>query len=193
MIRDTRQRLLTTSARLLQRQGFHGTGLNQIVAEAGAPKGSLYFHFPGGKDQLTAEAIGLAGSSVDAALARHQDTTARRALDSYLAEVATLLERTEFREGCPIATVALEVGCSSTEIGDACAAAYDRLIERVAEWVEADGVDPEDARETAFLVYAAIEGALVFAKAQRSVQPITRLRARLATLVGTAGDERRAG
>ena len=68
MKRDARRRMVVTTAKLLQRQGYNGTGLNQIVAEAEAPKGSLYFHFPGGKEQLAAEAIAASAAYLDAGL-----------------------------------------------------------------------------------------------------------------------------
>jgi TetR/AcrR family transcriptional repressor of lmrAB and yxaGH operons len=173
--------MLTTTAKLLQRQGFHGTGLNQIVAEADAPKGSMYFHFPGGKQQLTAEAIALSGSYVETALADHTTTSAIASLDAYLADVANLLESSGYLDGCPIA--------SSDEIADACADAFERLTARVATWIASDGVDPVTARDRAFLVYAAIEGALMFAKAHKSIEPLTRLRAQLPLLLDVTNEE----
>lgn len=180
--------MVVTTAKLLQRQGFHGTGLNQILAEADAPKGSMYFHFPGGKEQLATEAITASGEYVDRALAAHAMTHAEGdaagALDAYLAGLVDLLRRSDFQNGCPIATVALEVGATSPEIGDACAGAFERSIERIAGWIEAGGVGAVAASERAFLVYASIEGALLFAKAQRSVEPIERLRSLLPRLIG---------
>jgi TetR/AcrR family transcriptional regulator, lmrAB and yxaGH operons repressor len=181
--------MLTTTAKLLQRQGFHGTGLNQIVAEADAPKGSMYFHFPGGKQQLTAEAIALSGSYVETALADHTTTSAIASLDAYLADVANLLESSGYLDGCPIATVALEASASSDAIADACADAFERLTARVATWIASDGVDPVTARDRAFLVYAAIEGALMFAKAHKSIEPLTRLRAQLPLLLDVTNEE----
>jgi TetR/AcrR family transcriptional regulator, lmrAB and yxaGH operons repressor len=183
MARDTRQRMVATTGKLLQRQGFHGTGLTQVLADAGAPKGSLYFHFPGGKEQLAAEAIVASAAVVDGALDSHRRTDALASLDAYLLDVAGLLERTAYSDGCPIATVALEVAATAPEIGDACASAFDRLIGRVALWIEADGVAPMQARPRAELVYAAIEGAILFAKARRSVEPIHQLRAQLPFLL----------
>jgi TetR/AcrR family transcriptional regulator, lmrAB and yxaGH operons repressor len=76
----------------------------------------------------------------------------------------------------------------TTELGDACDAAFDRLIMRVAGWLEADGFDAETARERATLAYSAIEGALIFSKAKRSIEPLDRLRAELPRLIGTPGD-----
>ncbi|MGW2312246.1 TetR family transcriptional regulator, partial [Actinomadura luteofluorescens] len=66
---ETRERVLRTAAELFQRQGYHGTGLNQVLAESGAPKGSLYFHFPDGKEQLASESVALSGRAVGEALA----------------------------------------------------------------------------------------------------------------------------
>jgi TetR/AcrR family transcriptional repressor of lmrAB and yxaGH operons len=187
MAKDSRSRMVVTTAKLLQRQGYHGTGLNQIVAVADAPKGSIYFHFPGGKEQLTAEAIAQSAKYLDGVLERHAADNAVVALDSYLADVASWLEKTDFREGCPIATVALEVGSTSAMIGDACAIAFDRLIERIAGWIGADGVEPAIAYDRAFIVYTAIEGALMFAKVKHSIEPINRLRGALPQLLGSPG------
>jgi AcrR family transcriptional regulator len=179
--------MIAAAATLLRRQGYQGTGLNQILAEAGAPKGSMYFHFPGGKEQLGAEAIAASGEYVDRALQAHDAGDARRSLEHYLDDVALGLERSGFLDGCPIATTALEVAAPSDLLGDACAAALDGLVDRVTGWLVADGLAADEAAERAFLVYAAIEGALVFAKAHRSSEPLRRLRRRLPSLLGTGG------
>jgi len=176
--------MLDTTATLLQRQGYHATGLNQIVAESGSPKGSMYFHFPGGKEQLAAEAIELAGRRIVDALHHHSRESALASLDSYLAWLARWLERTHFEQGCPIATVALEVGPTSALVGQACADAFDRLEGAVVEWLRADGYEEAHARDRAVLIYAAIEGALVLAKGRRSTEPLHRLRAALPQLLG---------
>jgi TetR/AcrR family transcriptional repressor of lmrAB and yxaGH operons len=175
--------MLTTTAKLLQRQGYHGTGLNQIVAEAEAPKGSLYFHFPGGKEQLVAEALGVAGDYLDRVLAAHDRGATLESVDAYLVAVARFLEQSGYAEGCPIATVALEVGPISLLVGDACSAAFDLTTVRLVQWLERDGYTEGDARRTAFVIHAALEGALVFAKARRSVEPLDELRAALPLLL----------
>ena len=174
---------MITTAKLLRRQGYHGTGLNQIVAEAAAPKGSMYFHFPGGKEQLVAEAVAASAAYLDAALLACERPTALESLDVYIAEAASVLERSDFADGCPIATVVLEVGPRSSLIGDACADAVEVLLSRVAGWLERDGFSAETARQRAQLVYAAIEGTLMFAKARRSSEPLTTLRHQLPELL----------
>jgi TetR/AcrR family transcriptional repressor of lmrAB and yxaGH operons len=177
--------MVVTTAKLLRRQGYFGTGLNQIVAEAEAPKGSIYFHFPGGKEQLAAEAIAASADYLDAGMAACERATTAESLDTYIDEAAKWLERTDFAEGCPIATVALEVGTSSAVIGRACAEALERLLRRVTGWLEGDGFDRATARQRAQLVYSALEGTLVFAKAQRSIEPLAMLRTMVPELIGS--------
>ena len=174
--RSTRDRMIIAAAKLLQRQGYQGTGLNQILAEADAPKGSMYFHFPGGKEELTAVAIASAADYIDAALVTHEAATAREALDSYIDAAAGHLERSGFTAGCPISTVALEAAPISEPIGEATAAALEKVVARLRSWLERDGLSPDDAAERAALIYAALAGTFVFAKAQRSRRPLDRLR-----------------
>jgi len=180
---DTRRKMVITTAKLLQRRGYYATGLNQIVAEAGAPKGSIYFHFPGGKEQLAAEAIAASAAYLDRALRACERATALESLDVYVAEAANLLERTNYTDGCPIATVVLEAPADSALLRQACADAVQVQLARVASWLERDEVAPEAARQQAQLVYAAIEGTLMFAKALKSVEPLTTLRGQLPQLL----------
>jgi TetR/AcrR family transcriptional regulator, lmrAB and yxaGH operons repressor len=177
--------MVVTTAKLLRRQGYHGTGLNQIVAEAGAPKGSLYFHFPGGKEQLAAEAIEASAAYLDAGLRACERATALESVELYVSEAGRVLEASDFADGCPIATVILEVGTTSDVIGEACAAAMELLVARISGWLERDGLPAATARERAQLVYATIEGTYLFAKALRSVEPLMRLRRQLPELLLT--------
>src|SRR5262245_59605394 len=106
---DSRQRAIEATARLLWRQGLRATGMNQIVEESKAPRGSIYFLFPEGKEQLAAEALKAAGAvmtaNIRAALGHRNGPTAiRKFVESYARE----MEHSEFHHGCPIATVALE-------------------------------------------------------------------------------------
>src|SRR5690242_14581980 len=98
---DTRDRVLRTAATLFRTQGYHATGLNQVLAEGGAPKGSLYFHFPGGKEQLAVESLQLSAGEFCDQL-RHAGS-----LDEALELLGEQLVASDFRAGCPIATVAL--------------------------------------------------------------------------------------
>src|SRR6187431_1329538 len=115
---DTRERVLRTAAKLFRTQGYHATGLNQVLAEGEAPKGSLYFHFPGGKEQLAVESLQLSGSEFRAHLRQIGS------LDEALELLGQRLIESDFKDGCPIATVALDAAGESELIREACDQAY---------------------------------------------------------------------
>src|SRR5579885_404832 len=107
---STREQIIETMCNLLEAQGYHATGLNQVVKESGAPKGSLYYYFPDGKDGLTAEAIQRAGEQTAArirrGLARHADPA--EAVEQFVLLIADSVEASGFSAGGPLTTVAME-------------------------------------------------------------------------------------
>src|SRR5271166_6270476 len=108
--RGSRAAFVHTTGRLLRRQGYAATGLNEIVARSGAPKGSLYFHFPGGKEELAVAAMERAGeqlrASIAAILGSSEDLG--EALGRLVEALAAALQASGYEDGCPIATVTLE-------------------------------------------------------------------------------------
>jgi TetR/AcrR family transcriptional regulator, lmrAB and yxaGH operons repressor len=177
--------VLQTAKRLFSRQGFHATGINQIVAEAGAPKGSLYFHFPGGKEQLASEAVSLGanelGEIIDVVLAQSQDPAAAVVA---LAEVlATRLENSDFVDGCPIATIALGAGAEADPIHEACRAGYDRWLTSIGEYLTRHGLAAATASEMALVALSSLEGALLLAQMQRDTAPIRIVAHHLAAVI----------
>src|ERR1700710_2839579 len=112
---DTRQRMLDTAAELFHTQGYHATGLNQLISVGGAPKGSLYFHFPGGKEQLAAEALAVSGAQLCEVREKLfvQAPDAATGIESVVNTLAKSLLDSDFRRGCPLATVALDAASES--------------------------------------------------------------------------------
>ncbi|SDM81739.1 TetR/AcrR family transcriptional regulator [Allokutzneria albata] len=181
----TRQRILEAARTLFRRQGYHATGLNQVLDEGAAPKGSLYFHFPGGKEQLAVEAVRLSATelrgAVDLLIQTTPDTAA--ALRASADLLGGLLEHSGFRDGCPISTVALEAAAGSDAIREACAEGYQSWIDLIAERLRADGADEAAAAELATFAVSAIEGALLLARVQRDTTPLRCVAARIATMI----------
>ncbi|ROP38715.1 TetR/AcrR family transcriptional regulator [Saccharothrix texasensis] len=175
---DTRQRVVRTAAGLFRAQGYHATGINQVLAEGGAPKGSLYFHFPGGKEQLAVEAVTLAGNelceALAAALAAEPDPA--KALSRALEVLGQELVASDFRSGCPVATVALDAASDSEPIRVACEDVYASWQRLIAAHVGDD--------DLATVVLAAVEGALLLARTRRSPDPLHAVAARLGALLG---------
>jgi TetR/AcrR family transcriptional repressor of lmrAB and yxaGH operons len=177
---STRARVIRTAAGLFGTQGYHATGLNQVLSEGNLPKGSLYFHFPGGKEQLAVESVRLAGDELRSALASTLASTPDplQGLERAVGMLGEHLAATDFREGCPVATVALDTAGHSEAIRTACADVYDSWQALVAGHLRAAGVpEPE---EVATVVIAAVEGALLLARTRRDLAPLhavgTRLR-----------------
>jgi len=171
---DTRQRMLDTAAELFHSQGYHATGLTQLTTAGGAPKGSLYFHFPGGKEQLAAEALRLSSDRtremLGAVVADAPDPgTGIRLVIERLAEA---LAASDFQRGCPLATVALDVAAESATIREACADGYASWLSTIKDYLARHGLSPERAAELATVVLASIEGGLLLARTQRDVAPL---------------------
>ncbi len=181
----TRARMIETTAELLQQQGYHATGLSQIIEASGAPKGSLYFHFPGGKEELACAALAESGAAWRALLEQVIDGVddPRAAIVAVCRALADELERSRFQNGCPIATVALEAAASSDAVQATCAEQYriwQLLIERR---LAALGVPERAAEDAATMVLAAIEGAMLLARTHRSREPLERVGRVLASLL----------
>jgi TetR/AcrR family transcriptional regulator, lmrAB and yxaGH operons repressor len=177
--------MVATMGRLLRAQGFHATGLNQVLADSGTPKGSLYHYFPGGKDQLAAEAIRAAGKDATEAFqqAFELHRPAATAMQAVVAWMAAELERSDFRYGCPIATVALEAASVSTSIRTACDETYRAWQAVIVARLCAEGRTTAPASADAALVLSALEGALILSRAARDVRPLTVLAERMPELL----------
>lgn len=188
-----RSRMLRTAAKLLQRQGYHATGLRQILSESGAPRGSLYFHFPGGKEELAVEAVramnGRTARAIEMMLATSDDPA--DAVSAFVRAFAEILRASDWAEGCPVATVTLEAAATSEAIRAACAEAYGEWERIFADYLERGGVPPERARSLAVFVLAAAEGGLILSRARHDIAPLQTVADELAGLLRAARPARR--
>lgn len=162
------------SAELFRRQGFAGTGVKQIVAEASAPFGSLYHFFPGGKEQLGEEVIrssgAIYGQLLDAFYEPGADPVA--ATRNFFAAAAQTLRESDYADACPIATVALEVSSTNEPMRQACADVFASWVDGATERLIDCGLTRKRSRELAFALIGALEGAFVLSRALRSTEPL---------------------
>lgn len=193
MAKDTRTRMIETTARLLQHRGYYGTALSDILAESGAPRGSLYFHFPGGKDQLVMEATRAAGEIATRELreALAQAKTPGTGVRAYAEAAARIMRETDYTFGCPVAPVILDAAGGLSELADLCREIFEAWLGLLQDAFTAAGTPKKRAKALALLVITAIEGALLVARAYRDCGALLTIAAELEAVVDAAPPRRR--
>ena len=166
----SRAALIDTAATLFRRQGYAATGLNQILDNAGVKAGSLYHHFPGGKQELAAAVVESVGAQIERVLraALADDAPVASVVDRWLDMLAAGLAA-DCRDGCPVEPIATESVHASDLVRRAAARTFDSWCAAIAERLWADGWADERARETALAVVSIIEGALVLSRTSGDV------------------------
>jgi len=176
----SRDAMIDSAIALFRERGVAATSLRDVVEHSGAPRGSIYHHFPAGKDQLAAEATTRAGAFIGSLLDsdRAPADTVRSFVDHWAAE----MRRTGFDTGCPAAAAAL--GSETPSARAAAGAAFESWQARIASGLVAHGRSAEEAGSLAALIVAAIEGALILCRAQGSEEPLRAVGAQLGSLLG---------
>jgi len=169
-----KENLVRTTMRLFRKQGYASTGLQQVLAESGAPKGSLYHYFPNGKESLGEAAVDMAGALVAEMLTELATKHAqpKAFVGAYCRVMAGWMEESRFRSGCPIATTMLETAPQSPSITAAGVRAIDEWMGIIGGVFERNGTTKREAATRAQLLVAAMEGALLLARIRQSTRPI---------------------
>lgn len=173
---STRDKLIHAMADALQRKGLHGVGLNELLEVAGAPKGSLYHHFPGGKGELAVAAIEHISQHIDSLFERLfvQQADPLQAMHHWLQGALQQLENSQFERGCPLATIALESGPEDVEIRAALQRSFKAVRQALSRQLQAHGHSDEQADNLAALFVALYEGGLLQARVAGSSEPLKR-------------------
>lgn len=186
-VASARNQIIETTCELLNLQGYHATGLNEIVKESGSPKGSLYYYFPGGKEELTEEALEHVGRMILGRIETHLRAVAPpgEAIGGFIRLVARNVEASGYKSGGPITTVALETASTSDRLRRCCEGIYAswhrafRLKLEVGE----GGLPSERAEELATLILASLEGGILLCRTQRSPRPLQHVAGALQALI----------
>jgi AcrR family transcriptional regulator len=174
MARSTRQSILTAAAELMRHKGYGAVGMKDIAQASGAPIGSLYHHFRGGKVQIAREALINAGHAYALLIPSIVDvyTDLGDAVDAVFTKAAEDMARTGFANMCPVACVAAEVADTVEELRETTASVFDGWINGAIAYFAARGLDSSQAREVTFALISALEGAFVIARTLRSTEPL---------------------
>ena len=183
----TKRRMVRGAAELLRQRGYTGTGFREVIEVTGAPRGSIYHHFPGGKAQLAGEAVDYVGALARESIAGpFADGDPIRALRTFVELWRADFERSGHRAGCPIAAVAVENHDEAPELLDAAARAFDQWCTAFSDCLRAAGVAGARADRLAALVVSAVEGAIVLSRAERDSAPLADVAAELEDVIEAA-------
>jgi AcrR family transcriptional regulator len=168
--------MILSTALLMRERGARATSLDAILAHSGAPRGSVYHHFPGGREQLLREATLYSGEYVARKLERDAGEHPLAALDALIDEYRANLEATDFRAGCPVVAVAVESSPDGPDLRDCTRDAFERWRRAIRQGLQKHGIDADRADELALNAIAAFEGALVLSRSYRDLEPLERVR-----------------
>jgi AcrR family transcriptional regulator len=192
-MRSPRERMVISAALLIRERGAHATAISDVLEHSGAPRGSAYHYFPGGRTQLLCEAVDYAGDYMARIIGEAEGGL--ELLDTLIDRYRRQLLDTDFRAGCPVAAVSVEAGEQSDRermapVVKRAAAVFDRWTDLIAQRFVSDGVPPERARELAVLATTALEGALLLARVRRDLTPLDLVHRQLRALLMAQAPER---
>ena len=192
-MRSPRERMVVSAALLIRERGAHATAISDVLEHSGAPRGSAYHYFPGGRTQLLCEAVDYAGDHVGAIIAEAEGGL--ELVDTLIDKYRRQLLDSDFRAGCPIVAVSVEAGEQQdrermTPVIERAAAVFDRWTELIVQRFVADGIPRDQAAELAVLATSAIEGAIVLARVRRDLTPLDLVHRQLRSSLLAAVPER---
>ncbi|GGM60053.1 TetR family transcriptional regulator [Longimycelium tulufanense] len=174
---DSKDRILASARTLFRRHGYQGTGLAQVIEHSGAPRGSVYFLFPGGKEEMAVATVTEWARELRQFIRHHRRecATAREWISTMANHFAEELRASGFLEGLPLTTIALDSVPRSTALTVACRAAYDGWVAELGDGLRAHGTPATQARSLAELMLATLEGAVLLCRVAQSTEPIDRI------------------
>lgn len=187
MAKDTREHMIETTASLVHRRGFYGTSLNEILTESGAPRGSLYYHFPGGKEELVLEATRQGVATVTQLLKEALTGSPAPAdgVRAFVEAAADVLRDSGFVFGCPVAPIVLD-SPESSALANICQEALEEWRRVLAHGLGSAGIERGRANSLSTMIVCGVEGGLILARARRDTAPLDAVAQELALMVQSA-------
>ena len=175
MEKDSRQKMIESAARLIQTRGLNAASFSEVLADSGAPRGSIYHHFPEGKEQLAAEAVRWTSTRVLAFQRAYDGATARGVLERFIGMWRKVVQDSAGAAGCVVAGVGIDTVATEPGLIDLVRATFREWIGLLVEQLQARGVSKGRAEAIATMAVAGMEGALILCRAEQSVAPLDRV------------------
>jgi TetR/AcrR family transcriptional repressor of lmrAB and yxaGH operons len=172
-VSSAREGLIEAAVELFRARGYEGVGVAELLEKSGAPRGSLYFHFPGGKEEIGVEAVSRVGENVKSQFRSLHETGCDMAyyIDQVFKTTAKGIKDRDYKCSCPIAAIAAGMGDANPKLNETVRAVFASWEKEMSEAARSRGMTPKNAASFASAMLASIEGAMVVSKAQGSVAP----------------------
>ncbi len=177
MAGEVKSKMVEGAVQLLARRGLQATSFSEVLALTGAPRGSVYHHFPEGKDQMVGSAVDMAGAFLIGALDRKAGAPAAEIAEHFLAIWRAVLTRSDCESGCAVLAVA--VAADSAELLGHATAVFRSWRTRLSDLLQQGGMEAEAARRFATTLIASAEGAVVLSRAEKDIEPFETVAAQL--------------
>jgi AcrR family transcriptional regulator len=191
--RRPRERMVYSAAQLIRARGVAATGVRDVVEHASAPRGSFQHYFPGGKDQLVGEAVSWAGEFAAQWVASYRRTTGAPSPDGLFTHIVQPwkdeFSRRGYERGCPVMATAADLAGAESAVTAPLRGALEQWGRAVADELGHMGVPPARARGLAVLMISALEGAIMWARVNRDVEPLDTVVTELSPLLRSEGRE----
>jgi TetR/AcrR family transcriptional repressor of lmrAB and yxaGH operons len=168
---SSRDRMIEATIDLMRGYGLSGVGINDVIRESGAPRGSLYHFFPDGKIQIASEALAVQGGRISSFIekALSSKKAGPQKLLALFEAFARRVEESEFQKSCAVGAVTLDLAADAEPLRLVLAGIFEAWRGVIARHFQMSG--PREAESFAGLVLTAIEGAHIRARAERSGAP----------------------
>jgi TetR/AcrR family transcriptional regulator, lmrAB and yxaGH operons repressor len=180
---DTRKKMLVSAAQVMRERGPAGVTIDEVLARSGAPRGSVYYHFPDGRNQILAEALRYSGESITAMIDDAAGWGARALLREFAGYWERLLSEGDFTAGCPVVAAAIGSDDENPKLSAEAGAILGHWCTALTRAFVNDGFADEDAASLAVMSIAAMEGAIVLSRSTQSADPLRQVGDQLEFLI----------
>jgi AcrR family transcriptional regulator len=183
MAQGVRDQMVRSAIALFAQRGVQGTSLGDVIEHAGAPRGSIYHHFPGGKDELVAAVLRTMAVAGPRGLAPLEGRDAAGVIDGFLDGWKRILEASDYSSGCSV--LGITVTAEDAGIRSGAGGVFEAWATELARLLRHGGVPAASARSLAWTLISAAEGAVAICRAQRTMEPLEAVRTQLKALAST--------
>ena len=172
---DSKDRMIAAARRLFREHGYQGTALSDVVTASAAPRGSVYFHFPGGKEELATEValVYTADAIAHINRAAGATSTAAQLIEAYLGRFRDELVSSHYRQGCAVAPLVIELTPASAPLSEVTRRCFQDVIATLAARLTEKNIPHAAATQLATHAVTSMEGAFITSRALRSPEPFT--------------------